>query len=110
MKVTELNKEQMTELKLGYLSELVNEGTFAEVLGVDYNEPTWSDLANVNNLIPDDLIIEHYALVSTKCFVLNVTVKEIYPNDFAVVTTSFGIANMALLVCQSVPNAVEVVT
>lgn len=60
MKVTELNKEQMTELKLGYLSELVNEGTFAEVLGVDYDEPTWGDLANVNNLIPDDLIIEHY--------------------------------------------------
>ena len=39
MTVKELNRDQLHELKQVYYSELVNEGTFAEVMGVNINEP-----------------------------------------------------------------------
>lgn len=35
MTVRELNRDQLHELKQVYYSELVNEGTFAEVMGVN---------------------------------------------------------------------------
>ena len=38
MTVRELNRDQLHELKQAYYSELVNEGTFAEVMGVNINE------------------------------------------------------------------------
>ena len=39
---------------------LADEGTFAEVMGRDYYEPTWDDLANVDEYVPDDIIFKHY--------------------------------------------------
>lgn len=60
MDVTELSREQLIELKGAYLRELVNEGTFAEVMGVDYDEPSYSDMANIDSLVPDDVIFKHY--------------------------------------------------
>jgi hypothetical protein len=60
MEVTELNREQLTELKCNYYTELVNEGTFAEVIGRNYDEPSYEDLAEVNKIIPDKFIFEHY--------------------------------------------------
>lgn len=65
MLVTELNRDQLTELKCNYMTELVNEGTFAEVMQVDYNEPSYYDLANVNEIIPDNIVFEHYEYI---CF------------------------------------------
>lgn len=60
MKVTELNREQLTQLKQRYLGILADEGTFAEVLDVDYDEPSYSDLANADEIVPDDVIFDHY--------------------------------------------------
>ena len=60
MDVTELTREQLIELKQDYLEQLANEGTFAEVLDVDYNEPSYWDLANADEIVPDDVIFWNY--------------------------------------------------
>ena len=61
MDVRELTREQLVELKQNYMSELVNEGTFAEVMGRDYDEPSYGDLAEADELITDEFIFEYYA-------------------------------------------------
>jgi len=66
MDVTELTREQLTELKCNYLEQLADEGTFAEVLDVDYNEPSYFDLANADEIVPDCVIFRNYEGV---CFV-----------------------------------------
>ena len=60
MDVRELTRDQLIELKQYYMDELVNEGSFAEVMGVDYDEPPYGDLASADNIIPDALMFEHY--------------------------------------------------
>ena len=60
MNVRELSREQMHELKEAYLTKLADEGTFAEVLGVDYDEPSYGDLANADKIVPDDVIEREY--------------------------------------------------
>ena len=60
MNVRELSKDQMHELKERYLMKLADEGSFAEVLDVDYNEPSYSDLANADEIVPDDVIFREY--------------------------------------------------
>lgn len=60
MNVRELSREQMHELKEAYLTKLADEGTFAEVLGVDYDEPSYGDLANADEIVPDDVIFREY--------------------------------------------------
>ena len=59
--VQELCRDCLIELKIAYMVELVNEGTFAEVMEVDYNEPSYGDIADADEIIPDDFIFEHYA-------------------------------------------------
>ena len=66
MYVTELTREQLAELKCNYLEQLADEGSFAEVLDVDYNEPSYSDLANADEIVPDCVIFKNYEGV---CFV-----------------------------------------
>lgn len=61
MTVYDLNREQLTELKQAYYSELVNEGTFGEIIGRDYDEPSYYDLAMIDEIISDEFICEHYA-------------------------------------------------
>lgn len=61
MNVYDLTRDQLAELKANYLCRLADEGTFAEMLGVDYNEPSWGDLANADEIVPDDVIFEEYA-------------------------------------------------
>ncbi len=70
MDVHDLSREQLIELKQNYLTQLGDEGTFAEVLDVDYNEPSYSDLANADEIVPDCVIFKNYEGV---CFV---------PDDF----------------------------
>ena len=60
MEVTELDRGQLLSLKAAYMFALADEGTFAEVMGRDYYEPTWDDLANVDEYVPDDIIFKHY--------------------------------------------------
>ena len=60
MTLSELTREQIVFLKCAYMAELVDSGEFAEVMGVDYDEPSYGDLFNADELIPDDVIREHY--------------------------------------------------
>lgn len=60
MHVTELSREQLTELKNNYMVELVNEGTFAEVMDRDYDEPSMWDVAHADEIVHDDVIFRQY--------------------------------------------------
>ena len=60
MDVLQLSKDQLLELKQRYLTELADEGSYAEVLDVDYNEPSYWDLANADDIVPDDVIFKNY--------------------------------------------------
>jgi len=60
MDVHELNGDQMLELKQRYLEKLADEGSYAEILDVDYDEPSYWDLAHADEIVPDDVIFEEY--------------------------------------------------
>lgn len=60
MEIRELSNEQMLELKQMYLTQLADEGSYAEILGVDYDEPSYWDLAHADEIVPDDLIFRQY--------------------------------------------------
>jgi len=64
MDVHELNEEQILELKQRYLNQLADEGSYAEVLGVDYYEPSYWDLAHADEIVPDDSIFRAHEGVS----------------------------------------------
>ena len=66
MTLQELSKDQLHELKENYLMRLADEGTFAEVMRTDYDEPSYGDLANADSIVPDDVIEREYEGV---CFV-----------------------------------------
>lgn len=60
MTVYDLTDEQLGELKQAYMCQLADCGEFAEVMGVDYDEPSYGELAGADELIPDDVIFEQY--------------------------------------------------
>ena len=60
MTFSELTRDQLIQLKNHYMMDLVNAGEFAEVMGRDYDCPSYGDLADADELIPDDVIFEHY--------------------------------------------------
>ena len=56
MKLCELNNEQIKSLKCDYMMRLAEQGSFAEVVGRDYDSPSWEDLARADEIIPYDVI------------------------------------------------------
>lgn len=60
MTVHELNRDQLIQLKQNYLCQLADEGCYAEVRGVDYNEPSYGDLMLADEIVPDDVIFRNY--------------------------------------------------
>ena len=54
MTVQDLNRDQLAELKCSYYFELVNEGIFGEIIGRDYDEPSYYDLAFVDDIVSDE--------------------------------------------------------
>lgn len=56
MNVTELNRDQLIELKQSYLDVLNESGEHEEVVGVSYDE-----LANADEIVPDDVIFDNYS-------------------------------------------------
>lgn len=60
MTVRELNRDQLHELKRTYYSDLVNEGTSAEVIGVNINEPSYEMIVSIDEYVSDEFIYEHY--------------------------------------------------
>lgn len=55
MYVTELNRDQLIELKQSYLDALNESGEHEDVVGVSYDE-----LANADDIVPDDVVFNHY--------------------------------------------------
>lgn len=78
MNVKDLSREELVELKESYMTQLANEGTFAEVFGVDYHEPSWGDLANADKLVPDDVVFRQYEGI------------EFVPEDFCINRMAVG--------------------
>lgn len=60
MKVNELNRDQKIQLKQAYLYDLADRGIFARVMDVDYNDPSYLDLARADDLVSDYVINEKY--------------------------------------------------
>lgn len=60
MDYSELNESQKEQLANDYMVRLVNEGVFAEVMGVDYDEPSYCDVANALELVPEDVLEREY--------------------------------------------------
>ena len=60
MYVRDLNREQIEELKVNYLCELADEGSFASVTGKDYDSPSMEDIANADSIVSDEVIYENY--------------------------------------------------
>lgn len=60
MTVHELNREQLIQMKQNYLCQLADCGEFAEIVGVDYDCPSWKDLADADEIVPDDVIFRNY--------------------------------------------------
>lgn len=56
MNVTELNRDQLIELKQSYLEVLNESGEHEEIVGVSYYE-----LANADEIVPDDVIFDNYS-------------------------------------------------
>ena len=66
MDVHDLSRDQLIELKQNYFTQLADEGSYAEVLNVDYNEPSYLDIAMADEIVPDDVIFNNYDGI---CFV-----------------------------------------
>lgn len=60
MTIHELNREQLIQLKQDYLCQLADCGEFAEIVGVPYDEPSWKDLADADEIVSDDVIFRNY--------------------------------------------------
>lgn len=60
MEVRDLNRNQLIELKQNFLQRLADEGEYAEQLDVDYDEPSYWDLANADDIVPDCVIFKNY--------------------------------------------------
>ena len=55
-----LNREQLTELKRNYYSQLANECLFADAMGTDSDGPSYDMLERINEYVPDEMILEEY--------------------------------------------------
>ena len=60
MTLHELNPEQINELAGAYLSRLADEGAFSEIVGVDYDAPSYGDLARASEIVPFDVLEREY--------------------------------------------------
>ena len=60
MTYDELTYDQKNCLAGAYLCKLADEGTFAKVMGVDYDAPSWGDMADALEIVPDDVMRREY--------------------------------------------------
>lgn len=60
MDVHDLSREQLIELKQRYLTMLADEGSYAEILDCDHDEPSHWDLANADEIVPDEVIFNNF--------------------------------------------------
>lgn len=60
MGIKDMNREQLVYMKQEFLLLLADQGQFAEVLGVDYDEPSWHDLAYADEIVPDEAVYREW--------------------------------------------------
>lgn len=58
--VHDLCRDCLVELKQRYLVMLADNGVYAEVMEVDYDEPSQYDLGNADEIVPDDVVFYNY--------------------------------------------------
>lgn len=61
MDIRDLSREELVPLKIAYLVQLANEGLFSEIVGVDYDYPSYGDIENADEIVPDDVIFDFYS-------------------------------------------------
>ena len=71
MTVRELNRDQLTELKRMYYAQLVNECLFAEVMGVNIDEPSYEMIERVNEYVPDEVIFDAYDNTDARFWIIS---------------------------------------
>lgn len=59
--VTELTRDELIELKQNYLIQLSDCGEYAEIMGVEWDAPSWGELAAADEIISDEIVFEHYS-------------------------------------------------
>ena len=64
MNVRELNREQKVILKEMFMISKVNEGNFEAVFNKDYDEPSWTDISNADEMVSDETIYSEYEGIS----------------------------------------------
>ena len=64
MEYSELTERQKTQLAGDYLVRLADEGVFAEVMGVDYDAPSYGDMAEALSLVPEDVMEREFGGIS----------------------------------------------
>lgn len=60
MTFDELNEEQLQQLAERYLIALADEGVYAEVMGVDWDVPSYGEIAQALSLVPHDVLAANY--------------------------------------------------
>ena len=62
MTARDLPRDCLVELKQNYMMELVDEGTFGEIVYGDASitHPAWGDMIDADEIVPDDVIFEYY--------------------------------------------------
>ncbi len=60
MNYDELNDDQKLQVAGGYLCRLADEGVYAEVMGVDWDAPSYEELADALQLVPEDVLRSEY--------------------------------------------------
>lgn len=60
MTYDELTREQKQQLAEAYLCRLADEGVYGEVMGVDWDAPSYGELAAALSLVPDEVLREEY--------------------------------------------------
>ena len=60
MTYDELTYDQKNMVAGAYLCRLADEGVYAEVMGVDWDAPSWGEMGNALELVPDDVMRREY--------------------------------------------------
>lgn len=60
MTYDELTYDQKNQLAGDYLCRLADEGTYAEVMGVTWDAPSWDEMGCALELVPDDVMRREY--------------------------------------------------
>lgn len=74
----ELTIEEKQELAEAYLCQLADEGVYREVMNVDWDAPSWGELASALTLVPEDVLEREYGgtLFTEEDFWCNLTASK----------------------------------